>query len=137
VKVWDERRLVVPVSKFLEEPFQNWTRESSQLLGSAFFYVDPTADVPRLRAQLEEIVKASKLWDGRFFNLQVTDIKPDVMELRVLVTAANASQAFDLRCAVRESLMGFIAKEMPQALPRHRLQTPPERDQGTPEKRAA
>jgi small-conductance mechanosensitive channel len=137
VKVWDERRLVVPVSKFLEEPFQNWTRESSQLLGSAFFYVDPTADVPRLRARLEEIVKASKLWDGRFFNLQVTDIKPDVMELRVLVTAANASQAFDLRCAVRESLMGFIAKEMPQALPRHRLQTPPERDLGTPEKRAA
>jgi small-conductance mechanosensitive channel len=136
VKVWDERRLVVPVSKFLEEPFQNWTRDSSQLLGSAFFYVDPTADVPRLRAQLEEIVKANKLWDGRFFNLQVTDIKTDVMELRALVTSADASRAFDLRCAVRESLMGFIATEMPQALPRHRLQTPEGHD-GMPAKRAA
>lgn len=121
VKVWDERRLIVPVSKFLEDSFQNWTRESAQLLGSAFFYVDPTADVPRIRAKLEEIVRSETLWDKRFFNLQVTDIKPDVMELRALVTAADASRAFDLRCAVRERLMGFIAAEMPEALPRHRI----------------
>lgn len=121
VRVWDDRRLIVPVSKFLEDSFQNWTRESSQLLGSAFFYVDPTADVPRIRAALEGIVKANSLWDGRFFNLQVTDIKPDVMELRVLVTAADASRAFDLRCAVREDLMAYIAAQIPEALPRHRL----------------
>jgi len=121
VRVWDERRLIVPVSKFLEEPFQNWTRESSQLLGSAFFYVDPTADVARIRSGLEGIVKANPLWDGRFFNLQVTDIKPDVMEIRALVTAADASRAFDLRCAVREELMGYIASQIPEALPRHRL----------------
>jgi small-conductance mechanosensitive channel len=122
VKVWDERRLVVPISKFLEEPFQNWTRESANLLGSAFFYVDPTADVARLRAKLDETVQASKLWDGRFFNLQVTDIKDDLMEVRALMTAADASKAFDLRCEVRERLMAFIAKEMPDALPRHRLE---------------
>ena len=121
VRVWDDRRLIVPVSKFLEDSFQNWTRESSQLLGSAFFYVDPTADVPRIRSALETIVKAEPLWDGRFFNLQVTDIKPEVMELRVLVTAADAGRAFDLRCAVREKLIGHIAAEMPEALPRHRL----------------
>lgn len=121
VRVWDERRLIVPVSKFLEDSFQNWTRESAQLLGSAFFYVDPTADVARIRSALEGVVKSNPLWDRRFFNLQVTDIKPDVMELRALVTAADASKAFDLRCAVREGLMGFIAAEMPEALPRHRL----------------
>jgi small-conductance mechanosensitive channel len=137
VKVWDERRLVVPVSKFLEEPFQNWTRESSQLLGSAYFYVDPTADVPRIRAKLEEIVTANRLWDGRFWNLQVTDIKQEVMELRALVTAADAGKTFDLRCGVREDLMGFIANELPEALPRHRLQASA-RDAGeTPEDRAA
>jgi small-conductance mechanosensitive channel len=121
VRVWDDRRLIVPVSKFLEDSFQNWTRESSRLLGSAFFYVDPTADVARIRSGLEEIVRKNRLWDGRFFNLQVTDIKPDVMELRVLATAADASQAFDLRCAIREDLMRYIVAEMPESLPRHRL----------------
>jgi small-conductance mechanosensitive channel len=125
VKVWDERRLVVPVSKFLEEPFQNWTRDSAQLLGSAFLYVDPKAEVDRLRRKLEEIVRANPRWDGRFFNLQVTDIKDDVMELRALVTAGDASRAFDLRCDVREGLMAFIAREMPEALPRRRFEPAP------------
>ncbi len=122
MKLWDERRLVVPVSKFLDNSFQNWTRNSSQLLGSALFYVDPTADVPVIRAKAEKVVKADPLWDGRFFNLQVTDIKPDVMELRVLVTARDAGRAFDLRCNVREALMRFIADEMPDALPRRRIE---------------
>ncbi len=128
VKVWDERRLVVPVSKFLEEPFQNWTRQSSQLLGSVFLYLDPTADVDRLRAQLEKIVRAQPLWDGRFFNLQVTEVTAESMEVRALVTAADASQAFDLRCAVRESMMAFIAGQMPQALPKRRLTEEPIRE---------
>jgi small-conductance mechanosensitive channel len=126
VRVWDDRRLVVPVSKFLEETFENWTRESSQLMGSAFVFVDPTTDVARLRARLEGVVKANPLWDGRFFNLQVTDIQPDVMQLRVLVTASDATKAFDLRCDVREALMSFIAKDMPEAIPRRRLAFPDE-----------
>jgi small-conductance mechanosensitive channel len=121
VRVWDERRLVVPVAKFLEEPFQNWTRESSQLLGSAMIYVDPGADVARIRRKLEEIVRANALWDGRFFNLQVTDVREEVMELRALMTAADAGRTFDLRCDVREALMRFIADEAPEALPRRRL----------------
>lgn len=121
VRVWDERRLVVPVSKFLEEPFQNWTRQSSQLLGSAFFYLDPATDVERLRAHLETVVQAQSLWDRRFFNLQVTDTKPEAIEVRALVTAADASRAFDLRCAVREAMLKFIREEMPEALPKVRL----------------
>lgn len=122
VALWDERRLIVPVSEFLEKPFQNWTRETSHLLGSAFVYVDPTADVPRIRSKAAEIAIASPLWDQRFTNLQVTDVKSDVMELRVLVTAADAARTFDLRCEVREALMAFLRDDMPEALPRHRLE---------------
>ena len=121
VKVWDERRLVVPVSKFLETSFQNWTRASSQLLGSVFWYLDAEADVPRLRAKMGEIVTAHPGWDQRFWNLQVTDVKPDgVMEVRGLITARDASTAFDLRCDVREALLAFVRAEMPEALVRRR-----------------
>lgn len=120
VNLWDERRLVVPVSKFLEESFQNWTRATSQLLGSAFFYLDPTADIPRLRAKFEEIVHANPRWDGRALVLQVTDVKPEAIEVRVLVTARDAGSAFDLRCDVREAMLAFIRAEMPEALPRNR-----------------
>lgn len=120
VNLWDERRLVVPVSKFLEQSFQNWTRETSHLLGSVFWYLDPAVDVPRLRARLEEIVHASPRWDRRFWNLQVTDMKADAVELRALVTARDASTAFDLRCDVREAVLAFIRAEMPEALPRRR-----------------
>ncbi len=126
IKIWDERRLVVPVSKFLEQSFQNWTRETSQLMGSVFWYVDPSTDVPRLREKLAEVVKANPRWDGRFFNLQVTDVKTDAVELRALMTAKNASVAFDLRCDVREAMLAFIAQEMPEAMPRGRLLMAPD-----------
>ncbi len=121
VALWDERRLVVPVSRFLEAPFQNWTRNSSKLLGSAFFWLDPTADVTRLRAKYEEIVRSNPRWDGRAFVLQVTDAKPEAIEVRVLATAKDAPTAFDLRCDIREAMLAFIRDEMPEALPRHRL----------------
>lgn len=120
VRLWDERRLVVPVSQFLEKPFQNWTRETSQLLGSVFWYLDPAADIPRLRAKLEELVKANPRWDGRFCNLQVTDTKPEAIEVRGLMTAKDASTAFDLRCDIREGLLAYIRAEMPEALVRTR-----------------
>jgi small-conductance mechanosensitive channel len=122
VKIWDERRLVVPVAKFLEGSFQNWTRETSQLLGTAFLQVDPTADVARIRARLEEVVKVNPRWDGRVCGLQVTEIHVDRMELRCLVSAADASLAFDLRCDVREAMMRFLVDEMPDALPRRRME---------------
>lgn len=120
VKIWDERRLVVPVSKFIEEPFENWTRQTSQILGTAFLRVDPTADVPRLRQRLEAIVRDNPNWDGRVVGLQVTDTAADHLELRALVSAADAGKAFDLRCDVREAMMAFLRDEMPEALPRRR-----------------
>jgi small-conductance mechanosensitive channel len=121
IKIWDERRLVVPVSKFLEQSFQNWTRETSQLMGSVFWYVDPSTDVPRLREKLGEIVTSNPRWDKRFYNLQVTDVKADCIELRGLMTAKDAAIAFDLRCDVREALLRYIRDEMPEAIPRNRL----------------
>jgi small-conductance mechanosensitive channel len=120
VKIWDERRLIVPVSRFLEESFQNWTRETSQILGSVIWYLDPATDVARVRTKLEELVKASPRWDGRFCNLQVTDARPEAIEVRALMTAKDASTAFDLRCEVREALLSFIRAKMPEALVRYR-----------------
>ena len=120
VRIWDDRRLIVPLSRFLEQGFQNWTRETSQLLGTAFLHVDPVADVPRIRAKLEAVVRANETWDGRVVGLQVTELHVDHMELRALVSAADAGKLFDLRCDVREAMAAFIAAEMPEALPRAR-----------------
>jgi len=120
LKLWDERRLVVPITKFLEEPFQNWTRSTSALLGTVLWYLDPATDIDRLRIKLAELVKNNPKWDGRFFNMQVTSMDSCTIEVRALMTAANADEAFDLRCDVREGLLEFIRAEMPEALPRRR-----------------
>jgi small-conductance mechanosensitive channel len=120
VRLWDWRRMVVPLSYFIEKPFQNWTREDSALIGSAFIYVDYSAPVGIIRDKLGEIVKASKNWDGRVVNLQVTDAKERTIELRCLMSARNAGRAFDLRCEVREQLVEFLQKHHPEALPRQR-----------------
>lgn len=120
VKIWDERRLVVPVTRFLEDSFQNWTRQTSELLGTALLHVDPAADVPRLRARLEQVVRANANWDGRAVGLQVIETHPDHIVLRALVSAADAGRAWDLRCDVREAMMAFIRDEMPEAVVRRR-----------------
>jgi small-conductance mechanosensitive channel len=120
VKTWDERRLVVPVSRFLDESFQNWTRNTSQIVGNVTWHLDPTADIPRLRAELETLVRQNERWDGRFCNLQVTQAGPEAIEVRALMTARDASSAFDLRCEVREAMLAFIAREMPEAIVRSR-----------------
>lgn len=120
VRIWDDRRLIVPVSKFLEESFQNWTRSTSALMGSVILHLDPATDFARLRAKAGEIVEANPRWDRRFWNLQVTETAPDAVQVRVLVTARDAGHAFDLRCDVREALLTFIAQEMPEAFPRRR-----------------
>ncbi len=122
VRVWDDRRLIVPVSKFLEDTFENWTRSTSALLGTAFFHLDPTADVARLRAKLQDVVAANPNWDGRVVGLQVTEMRVDAVELRALVSAADASKAFDLRAEVREVMLAYIRDEMPEALPRDRTE---------------
>jgi len=124
VRIWDDRRMVVPVSYFLEKPFQNWTTRTSDLLGTVFFYVDPAADVGRIRDAFVDAVKANSRWDGRVAILQVTDHRADALELRGLLSARNAGIAFDLRCEVREAVMDFLRMQMPEALvrSRHRLE---------------
>jgi small-conductance mechanosensitive channel len=121
IKLWDWRRLVVPLVYFIEKPFQNWTRDSANLIGTVFLNVDYTVPVQRVREKLEEIAHASPLCDRKVINLQVTDVKADCVELRVLVSARTSPQAWDLRCEVREKLLAFLQMEYPQALPRQRV----------------
>lgn len=120
IRIWDDRRMVVPVSYFLEKPFQNWTTKTSDLLGTIFLYVDPTADVGRIRAKFVEVVQANPRWDRRVAIVQVTDHRADAMELRGLLSARNAGVAFDLRCEVREAMIDFLRTDMPDALVRGR-----------------
>ncbi len=122
IRLWDWRRLIVPLSYFIEKPFQNWTRETSAVIGSVLIYADYTVPVERVRAKLEEIVKASPLWDGRVVNLQVTEAKERAIELRALVSSDTSPKAWDLRCAVREQLIAFLQAEFPHALPRMRAE---------------
>lgn len=120
MKLWDERRLVLPLDYFIEKPFQNWTRTSSQLLGTVFLHVDYSLPVEALRAELARIVAATPRWDGRVALIHVTDAKERTLELRVLVSAADASTAFELRCEVREKLIAFIQANYPECLPKTR-----------------
>lgn len=120
LKLWDWRRMVVPLSWFFQNPFQNWTRTSASLIGTVMIYTDYTVPVDRVRAKLNEIVHSSKLWDGQVAGLQVTDAKDNVIELRALVSAANSGTVFDLRCEVREKLVSFLQSEYPHALPTQR-----------------
>jgi small-conductance mechanosensitive channel len=120
VRLWDWRRLVVPLSYFIERPFQNWTRDAASLIGSIMLHVDHAANVPRIRKRLESAVQESPLWDGAVVNLQVVDSHPRTVELRALVSARNAPQSWDLRCEIREKLLAFLQEEMPEALPHDR-----------------
>ena len=122
VRLWDWRRMVLPISYFLEKPFQNWTRESAALIGSVYLYVDYSVPVQAVRDKLAQIAAASTLCDGRVVNLQVSDAKEHVIELRALVSARNAPQAWDLRCEVREKLIAFLQADYPSALPHMRVQ---------------
>jgi small-conductance mechanosensitive channel len=122
VKIWDERRLVVPLSYFIEQPFENWTRRRGDLLGTAFLYVDYSVPVDPLRAELLRVVSGSPLWDKRVCGLQVTNLTDRSMELRCLVSAAGSSQCFDLRCLVREKMIEFLRNNYPGALPAFRVE---------------
>jgi small-conductance mechanosensitive channel len=121
--LWDERDMIVPLSYFMEKPFQNWTRTSAGLIGTVFIHADHTVPVARVRERLEEIVKGSALWDGRVAKLQVTESKEWTVELRAIVSARNSGDAWDLRCDVREKLIDFLQRDHPTALPRRRNET--------------
>ena len=120
LRLWDLRRLIVPLSYFIEKPFQNWTRQNSELIGSVTIEVDYSAPIDAIRQKLGEIVSSSPLWDGRVVNLQVTDAKSSTIELRALVSARGAGATGDLRAHVREKLIGFLQQEHPGALPQQR-----------------
>ncbi|TMV92608.1 mechanosensitive ion channel [Thioclava sp. BHET1] len=122
IRIWDWRRLVVPLSYFIEQPFQNWTRENAALIGTVMIYLDHSADIPAIRAKAREIAEASPLWDRDVFAVQVTDFRERVIEVRILVSARNGPRTFDLRCDMREALIDWIKRDMPHALPRTRAE---------------
>ncbi len=122
VKIWDERRLVLPISYFIEKPFQNWTYYGSHLTGSIFIYADYSVDLARLREELTTILNSSTLWDKRVCTLQVTDSTEKTIQLRILVSAIDSSRLWDLRCYVREKIIQFLQKNYPDSLPKLRLQ---------------
>ncbi|OZB53813.1 mechanosensitive ion channel family protein [Stenotrophomonas acidaminiphila] len=122
VRIWDERRMVVPLSWFIENPFQNWTRRSADLLGTAFLWLDYRTPVAAVRAELERICRESPLWDGRVCVTQVTEASEHAIQVRLLVSARNSGDAFDLRCIVRERMIDFLMREHPAALPRLRAE---------------
>lgn len=122
VRIWDLRRLVVPLSYFLENPFQNWTRSTSDILGTVFIYADYTVPVAAVRAELRRIVENDPLWDKKVCGLQVTNATDHTVELRALMSASDSGKAWDLRCRVREALLDFMQREYPGSLPRVRAE---------------
>ncbi|VEG58527.1 mechanosensitive ion channel protein MscS [Mycolicibacterium aurum] len=130
VHLWDERRLVLPCTYFTTTPFQNWTRNATELLGTAELDVDFTIPFAAMRAELDRILHANTLWDGRVGVLQVTDAVEGLVRVRMLVSASNAGALFDLRCDIREGMVEWLQRTNPGALPRKRIehQTDTERD---------
>jgi small-conductance mechanosensitive channel len=122
VRIWDLRRLILPITYFIQKPFQNWTKLSADLLGTVLLYVDYTVPVQEVREELYRILKNSKLWDGQAWGLQVTNATEHSVELRALVSASNSSNVWDLRCEVRERLIAFIQETFPGGLPKVRAE---------------
>ncbi len=122
VRLWDERRMVLPLTYFLQQPFQNWTRETSQLLGTVMLYLDYATPVAAVRAKLAEILESAPAWDGRVGVVHVTDAREGTMEVRLLVSAADSGKLSDLRNHVRETMIAWLQAELPDALPRQRME---------------
>lgn len=122
VRIWDQRRLILPINYFIEKPFQNWTRVSADILGTVFIYTDYKIPLQPVRDELTRLLENNDLWDGKVNVLQVTDSKETTMEIRALMSARNSSDAWDLRCFVREGLITFIQQTHPESLPRTRAE---------------
>jgi small-conductance mechanosensitive channel len=121
VRIWDERRLVVPLQWFIEHPFENWTRSTSQLLGTAFLWLDYRTPMSEVRDALQQVCETDPRWDGRVCVAQVTDASEHAIQVRLLVSARNSGDLFDLRCAVRERMLEWLAQVHADALPRQRV----------------
>ncbi|MGB3627245.1 MAG: mechanosensitive ion channel family protein [Henriciella sp.] len=120
VRLWDRRRLVVPLTYFIEKPFQNWTRKSGTIIGTVYWWLDYRAPVSKMREKLEEIVKTTDLWDGDVVNLQVSETDKMTIQVRALATARTSPRAWDLRCYIREQMINWLQAEHPEAFPRLR-----------------
>jgi small-conductance mechanosensitive channel len=125
VRTWDLRRMILPITYFVEKPFQNWSRVSTDLLGTVVFYLDYQAPIGELRKELKRLVENNSKWDKKVCGLQVTDTKQSTIEVRALVSSTDAGKVFDLRCEVREGLIGFLCRNYPESLPRQRSVSEP------------
>jgi small-conductance mechanosensitive channel len=136
VHIWDDRRLVVPLNWFIENPFENWTRRSSRLTGVVFLWLDYRTPLDPLREELQRLCEAAPEWDGRVCVLQITDADARAMQVRALVSASDSGRAFDLRCRIRAGLIDFVQRAYPDCLPQWRAQlddrTPPPAPPGPP-----
>lgn len=121
VRLWDRRRLILPITYFVETPFENWTRSDASITGAVFLYLDYNVPVESIRNKARELAEADPLWNGDVFAVQVTDTQPTCIVVRVLVSAQDAPSAFDLRCHLREQLIAYIRDEHPDSLPQTRL----------------
>ena len=128
IKIWDERRLIVPLSHFIEQPFQNWTRTRAELIGSVVLYVDYRCPVDALAEELKRQVEAHPLWDRRVQVLQVIDTTQTTMQLRALMSAGDSPSCWDLRCDIRKALIAWLQKNYPESLPKYRLESQPARE---------
>ncbi len=140
VKIWDERRMVLPISYFIEKPFQNWTKTSADILGTAFLYLDYSFPVEVLRPELARILEQDDehgYWDGRVKIVQLTETTEYNIEVRILISARDASDAFELRCLVREKLISFIQKNYPDSLSTHRIKMMGEKNQNEDQRNKA
>jgi small-conductance mechanosensitive channel len=120
VRIWDLRRLILPLTYFIEKPFQNWTRVTADILGTVYVHADYRLPVDEVRDELHHILEGSGLWDGKVWNLQVTGVSETTLELRALMSAPDSGKAWELRCLVRERLMNYLQREHPDKLPRVR-----------------
>jgi small-conductance mechanosensitive channel len=121
VAIWDKRRLIVPTTYFIENPFQNWTKTSADILGTVFLYTDYNVSFDALRDELTRVLKSTDLWDGKVNVLQVTDSRAQHVEIRALMSAKDSPTAWDLRVHVREKLIGFLQQNYPQSLAHSRI----------------
>lgn len=131
LKLWDERRMIIPLQFFIDNAFQNWTHTSSNLVGTIFLYVDYNFPVDELRKEFNRFLETREDWDRRVSAVQLTDITDKVMQLRVLASGKDSGTTFNLRCAVREHLIGFIQREYPNSLPKVRTHSPTVEDGGS------
>ncbi|OIQ89600.1 miniconductance mechanosensitive channel MscM precursor [mine drainage metagenome] len=131
-RIWDDRRLILPLQWFIEHPFENWTRTSASLLATVFLWVDYTMPIEPIRAELKRLCAADPDWDERYALVHVTESDDHALQVRLLMSAANSARAWELRCRVREAMVAYLQREWPQHLPNRRLNWQPDEPFASP-----